>query len=583
MATRRYLNFDLLVEQDQPGLFQARVTSSPTSETPRVRFALPFDATTLELLLLRLDPGRSGMRRVGRTVHEQAAMDFGGPLYEAVFADDVASCWARSQEEAERQDVGLRLRLRLNDAGGISGLPWELLYDARNDSFVAQSERTPLVRFLDLPRKPRPITVDGPLRVLAMISSPIDLEEIDTEAEWRRLSDALADQIDAGLVMLERLPSATFADLSTWVRRHSVNVIHFVGHGEFDDHLGEGVVYLQDRRGARVPINSSTLGPVIRDHDPLRMIVLNACRSARTTTVDPFAGLAQGLVQQDATAVVAMQFPISDRAAVCFTEQFYGALADGLPVDQAMGNVRKLLRADFPDEWATPVLFLRAPDGDIFQNIRTLEREASPGLAPPGRPPATTYGAVGRDADRRPLDNIHEPRSRTEGHRHGVRWVPFAAGIALLVGLTVIAIWLLHRGAGTIADADRDELLRGIPTSIQQACDPMAADDEGLPTVVCRGGRVSFTLVPSEESAIEEIGDATSDDQCRSSVDVGEFEVTSYASNGHAGTLRCTKPTAGSYTFVWHDDTTPRVIGRYTLQANFETVRDLWLDLINAG
>ena len=111
------------------------------------------------------------------------------------------------------------------------------------------------------------------------------------------------------------------------------------------------------------------LGPYLRDHDPLRMVVLNACRSARTDAVDPFGGIAQGLVQQDATAVVAMQFPISDRAAVTFTSDFYGSLADGLPVDQAVTSARKALLAEFRDEWATPVLFMRAPDGHIFENV----------------------------------------------------------------------------------------------------------------------------------------------------------------------------------------------------------------------
>ena len=67
MATRRYLNFDLLLEQEGEGRYQARVTDSPLGETPSVRFELPFDATTLENLLLKLDPGRSGTRRVGGT------------------------------------------------------------------------------------------------------------------------------------------------------------------------------------------------------------------------------------------------------------------------------------------------------------------------------------------------------------------------------------------------------------------------------------------------------------------------------------------------------------------------------------
>ena len=48
MATRRYLNFDLLLEQEGEGRYQARVTDSPLGETPSVRFELPFDATTLE-------------------------------------------------------------------------------------------------------------------------------------------------------------------------------------------------------------------------------------------------------------------------------------------------------------------------------------------------------------------------------------------------------------------------------------------------------------------------------------------------------------------------------------------------------
>jgi Tol biopolymer transport system component len=390
MAARRYLNFDLLLEQEGDGEYQARVTESPLGETPSVRFRLPFDATTLENLLLKLDPGRSGTRRVGGTSQQQAAMDFGGPLYQAIFTGDLALAWQRSLDKARAEDAGgLRLRLRLNDAAGIAGLPWELLYDKRSNSFIAQSERTPLVRFLDVPEVPRPMTVDGPLRVLAIISSPTDLEELDVEAEWRRLTDAVKPRVDAGLVVLDRLPSATVSELGTWLRGHPTHVLHFVGHGDFDERLREGVLYFQDEQGRSSAVTSSILGPYVRDHDPLRMIVLNACRSARVDGTDPFGGMAQGLVQQDATAVVAMQFPISDRAAVRFTGEFYGALVDGLPVDQAVSSARKALLADFGDEWATPVLFLRSPDGNIFENVHAAGGDVGDvRAAPPPTPPA---------------------------------------------------------------------------------------------------------------------------------------------------------------------------------------------------
>ncbi len=387
MASRRYLNFDLLLEQEGEGRYQARVTDSPLGDTPSVRFQLPFDATTLENLLLKLDPGRSGTRRVGATGQQQSAMDFGGPLYDAVFTGDLALAWQRSMDRARAEDAGgLRLRLRLNDAPAIAGLPWELLYDSKSNSFLAQSERTPVVRFLDVPQVPRPMTVDGPLKVLAIISAPVDLEELDVEAEWRRICDALAPRIDAGLVVLDRLPSATLGELGDWLRQHPTHVIHFVGHGDFDARLREGVVYFQDNHGKSSPVTSSILGPFVRDHDPLRMVVLNACRSARSDALDPFAGMAQGLVQQDATAVVAMQFPISDRAAVTFTGEFYGALVEGLPVDQAVSSARKALLAEYRDEWATPVLFMRSPDGNIFENVHAVPG-AVPAPVPSPRPP----------------------------------------------------------------------------------------------------------------------------------------------------------------------------------------------------
>ena len=369
MPPRRYLDFDLLLEEQADGEYQALVTGSPLGEVTNQGFRLPFDAQTLEILMLKLDPGRSGTRRVGANTQQQAAMDFGGPLYDALFRDDVGMAWSRSQDFARQQGAGLRLRLRLTGAPTIAGLPWELLYDRKSNAFLAQSERTPLVRYLDVSHVPRPMTVNGPLRVLSIISSPSDLEILDVDAEWRRLQQALAPRIEAGLVVLDRLPSPQLSELGPWLRSQPTHIVHFIGHGDFDDRLREGVLYFQDKLGARTAVTSSVLGPYLRDHDPLRMVVLNACRSARTDAVDPFGGIAQGLVQQDATAVVAMQFPISDRAAATFTGDFYGSLADGFPVDQAVTSARKALMAEFRDEWATPVLFMRSPDGAIFENV----------------------------------------------------------------------------------------------------------------------------------------------------------------------------------------------------------------------
>ena len=382
MASRTYQNFDLLLEAEEAGSFRARVTACPLGESPTATFRLPFDATQLENLLLKLDPGRSGTRRAGADPASQAALALGGPLFETVFSEDVMLAWSRSQDAARAAGDGLRLRLRLTDAPSIAGLPWELLYDRRSNSYLAQSERTPVVRYLEVPQPPRPLAVDGALRILVVISSPTDLPELDVEAEWRRVQDTMAARVEQGLVKVDRLPAPTMAALGAWLRHHDVHILHFIGHGDYDEQIQDGVVFLTDRYGRSSKVSPTILGPYLRDHDPLRLVLLNACQSARVDATDPFSGMAQGLVQQDCTAVVAMQFPISDGAATAFTGEFYGSLADGLPIDQAATSARKCLLADYPSEWATPVLFLRAPDGRVFDHI-VAQPEVTTAPTPP--------------------------------------------------------------------------------------------------------------------------------------------------------------------------------------------------------
>lgn len=416
MAARTYENFDLLLETEEEDSYRARVTSCPLGECPTTVFRLPFDGTQLENLLLKLDPGRSGTRRAAADPQTQAAFDFGGPLFEAVFADDLMIAWTRSLDVTRQRDRGLRLRLRLTDAPALAGLPWELLYDRRGNSFIAQSERTPLVRYLEVPQQPRPLVVDGPLHILAVIASPTDLPELDVDGEWARLEKALSARLRQGTVRLDRLAAPTVSALAGWLRQHEVHILHFIGHGDYDERLEDGVVYFCDAYSRSVEVTPAILGPHLRDHDPLRLVLLNACHSARVGTTDPYSGMAQGLVQQDSTAVVAMQFPISDGAAAAFTGEFYGALADGLPVDQAATSARKGLLADYAAEWATPVLFLRSPDGRVFESVT-----AAPVPAP--TPP------VERAEPAAPPDRA-EPAARNEQRAASVGTGPAAPGSA---------------------------------------------------------------------------------------------------------------------------------------------------------
>jgi hypothetical protein len=107
----------------------------------------------------------------------------------------------------------------------------------------------------------------------------------------------------------------------------------------------------------------------IADSLTLRLIVLNACESAASGDgFDPFAGVATSLVLGGLPAVVAMQSPISDQAAIAFSQAFYQRLAAGDPVDAAVAEGRQAVHSADRDnfEWATPVLFMRTPDGELY-------------------------------------------------------------------------------------------------------------------------------------------------------------------------------------------------------------------------
>ncbi|HYI21427.1 MAG TPA: CHAT domain-containing protein, partial [Candidatus Limnocylindrales bacterium] len=103
--------------------------------------------------------------------------------------------------------------------------------------------------------------------------------------------------------------------------------------------------------------------------DPLRLALLNSCETAQGAETDIFSSTAAALVRKGTPAVVAMQFEITDDAAIQFSRVFYSATAHGMPVDSAVAEARKSLALNVTNsyEWGTPVLFMRSPDGVLFR------------------------------------------------------------------------------------------------------------------------------------------------------------------------------------------------------------------------
>ena len=238
----------------------------------------------------------------------------------------------------------MRVRLRLAECPELADLPWEFLYDRDAHRFLALSEWTPLVRYLDLPSRVRPLAVQPPVRILVMVASPSDFPALDVEAEWEKLREALSDLEQAGRVEVHRLADGTLGRLQRQLRKAEYHVFHFIGHGAYGEGVGDGLLALEGPLGRGELVSGDDLGTLLHDHRTLRLALLNSCEGARAGRTDPYAGTAQSLIRNGIPAVVAMQFEITDEAAITFSRSLYEAVADGYPLDASVAEARKAVR-----------------------------------------------------------------------------------------------------------------------------------------------------------------------------------------------------------------------------------------------
>ena len=365
MSELAYLNLDLLVERAEPD-YRVRVLTSPAGETKPVSFRVPFSDLQLENFLLKIGQPRRNVRKIGAP-QVTAIKDFGGRLFDAVFSEELHVKLALSQSRADDSDAGLRIRLRFSDCPELSELPWEYLYDGEHNRFLCLDDRTPLVRYLEVADPVRVLPVTPPLRILVVIAAPSDLQQLDGEKEWSNVTAALSELQQRGRVEVVRLAKPTLGALQRQLRRGTYHIFHFIGHGGFEPNTQGGMLAMEDDHGRARLVGGEYLGRLLHNHRSLRLAVLNSCEGARGDSSDPFSGTAQSLVQQGIPAVVAMQFEITDDAAITFGHVLYEAIADGYPLDAATTEARIAVYADGNlTEWGTPVLYLRAPDGHIF-------------------------------------------------------------------------------------------------------------------------------------------------------------------------------------------------------------------------
>jgi hypothetical protein len=212
------------------------------------------------------------------------------------------------------------------------------------------------------------------LQILAMLVSPADLPPLNVAREKERIERATQGLQNKGALKLTWWPGQTWQDLQSVMRVGPWHVFHFVGHGGYDPNLDEGLIALADDQNRQHLITATDLATLLTDHTHLRLVFLNTCEGAKGSERDIFSSTAAILVRRGLPALLAMQYEITDAAAIEFSRLFYETLAEGWPLDMAVAEARKAVTLAINNtlEWGTPVLYMRSPDGVLFEISKTM-------------------------------------------------------------------------------------------------------------------------------------------------------------------------------------------------------------------
>jgi hypothetical protein len=345
-------------------------------------------ATSLNEMRLSLLRSSSKVALRAGTAPEATARTLGRRLGDVLLSGEQGIIFDRCRQLARTRDSKVRITV---DAVGpsVSQLPWELAVDPRSgDDFLAL--RLSMVRSAHISEPAQPLDIKLPLRVLGIFSAPRDLPDLDIERERGQIVAAF-ENLSTELVRVTWLPGDKWQDIARALEDGSWHVLHFVGHGGIDDELESGYLELSDVDGRAMPVLASDIGHAISRSPKLRLVVLNACESAASGQHGLFSSTAAKILREGIPAVVAMQYEITDPAALAFSACFYSAIAGGTAVDQAVTQAREVIKVELSSlEWVTPVLYLASDETQVF------------------RPPSgqvTDTGEISKGAVRRILEN----------------------------------------------------------------------------------------------------------------------------------------------------------------------------------
>ena len=305
--------------------------------------------------------------------------DYGAVLFETLFPGAVRRLW----DEARAGAKGALEVVFTPGLDWIADKPWELAYDASRRRFLADD--AVLVRgVFGAPPFVAPTPGRGPLHVLVALAEPRDAAPVTARQEAAAIRTALAPLVKSGHARLEILTSTTPGHLHRRLSAGRVDVLHFVGHGAFDEKEKTGALFLVDARGRSLAVDTDRVLRLLAGRG-LKLVVLNACETGRGGRTDFLRGVAPALLAGGVPAVLANQYKVLDSSATAFARHLYWALAKGHSLGEAAREARVAVsyaKGAEPMDWAVPVLYARDTSLVFCRPARTPWRSARVGKLP---------------------------------------------------------------------------------------------------------------------------------------------------------------------------------------------------------
>ncbi|NER08393.1 MAG: CHAT domain-containing protein [Okeania sp. SIO3C4] len=316
--------------------------------------------SSIRLSLKQIEKGETDaelLKEVGRSLHDW------------LFPNPINTHLKTTEAVARSKNAKLRLRIRIEPAT-IASLPLEFIYRAAGGYFLATNPKTAFSRYLSLPLPPGKVRRrDTPLHMLVIVADPTDQVRLDPN-EWEKIiTEALNKPLTENKMTLKVVKRATRREIRNAMLEQKPDIIQFIGHGIYQH--GKGYLALVDEDTNETwRVDDERFANIFAGYDDhLGLISMATCDSAQSNDPQGFLGIAPQLVQRGTPAVLAMQYEVKIKTAKIFLEDFYSCVAAYKPIDWAVQSARNAISLEFGldnREFATPVLYMRAENGDVF-------------------------------------------------------------------------------------------------------------------------------------------------------------------------------------------------------------------------